>query len=135
MDAWFHQTPDEILAALSTSKDRGLSPEEANSRLEKYGANALQAQQKESFLKRFLAQMKDPMIIVLLVAAVLSLVSSGFHEWIDSAIILLIVIVNAMISLSQEDNAEKALAALRKMSAPLAKVLRGGEFTRLVLQL
>ena len=70
-------------------------------------------------LLRFLGQMKDPMILVLLAAAALSLWASGGEDWLDAAIILVIVVVNACISISQEDSAEKALEALRKMSAPL----------------
>ena len=130
MKVWHHLTKGETLAELNTGPERGLSPEEARTRLEQYGPNELEAHEKDSLIKRFLEQMKDPMIIVLLIAAVLSFVSSGFTDWVDSAIILLIVIVNAIISISQEDNANKALEALRKMSAPLAKVIRGGEMVR-----
>src|SRR5699024_8628015 len=67
------------------------------------------------------------MIIVLLIAAVLSYVSSGFQDWVEPVIILLIVVVNAIISISQENNADKSLEALQKMSAPLAKVIRNGK--------
>ena len=130
MNAWFNLPPDEVISTLTTSQSTGLSSDEVDRRLAQYGRNELQAQERESLVMRFLAQMKDPMIIVLLVAAVLSLVASGFEDWIDSIIILLIVVVNAVISISQEDNAEKALEALRKMSAPLARVIRGGEMVR-----
>ncbi len=130
MSNWFNMPREEVLKTLETSRERGLSPDEAARRLLKFGKNELRAQEKESLLSRFLNQMKDPMIIVLLVASVLSYASSGFRDWIDSVIILAIVIINAIISLSQESNAEKALEALRKMSAPLAKALRGGEITR-----
>ena len=71
------------------------------------------------------------MILVLLAAAALSLWASGGEDWLDAAIILVIVVVNACISISQEDSAEKALEALRKMSAPLAKVVRDGALQRL----
>lgn len=71
-----------------------------------------------------IGQLEDPMIIVLLIAAFLSYVSSGFKDWTDSVIILLIVVINAIISISQENNANKSLEALQKMSAPLAKVIR-----------
>ncbi len=115
---------------LNVTAQSGLTDSEAKNRLDKYGPNELKSAEKESLFMRFLDQMKDPMIIVLLIAAVLSFVSSGFTDWVDSVIILLIVIVNAVISISQEDNAEKALEALRKMSAPLAKVIRNGSLTR-----
>jgi len=131
MKTWHDLTEKEILSELKTSKERGLSADEARIRLEHYGANELEARKKESLTKRFLMQMKDPMIIVLLIAAVLSFVSSGFADWVEPVIILLIVIVNAVISISQENNANKALEALRKMSAPLAKVIRDGNLVRL----
>ncbi|MDR2908390.1 MAG: calcium-translocating P-type ATPase, PMCA-type [Oscillospiraceae bacterium] len=131
MEKWHHLKPDEVLGKLSVTVGRGLDMDEAERRLALNGKNELTPPPGDSMLKRVLGQLKDPMIIVLLAAAVLSLVSSGFEDWIDSAIILLIVVVNAVISISQEDNATKALEALRKMSAPLAKVMRGGELVRL----
>ena len=130
MSEWHSKTPQAILSELETNRDTGLSAAEAEARLAKYGPNSLQQQERESLIKRFLGQMKDPMIIVLLIAAVLSLIASGGEDWIEAIIILVIVIVNACISISQEDSAEKALEALRKMSAPLAKVLRDGEVVR-----
>ena len=130
MSQWHSKSLQTVLDELEVSPQAGLSSSEASRRLEKYGPNELKDAEKESLLMRFLDQMKDPMIIVLLIAAVLSFVSSGFTDWVDSVIILLIVIVNAVISISQEDNAEKALEALRQMSAPLAKVVRGGQITR-----
>ena len=120
-----------MLSDLSVDPEAGLSEEEAQQRAAQYGPNQLKGAEKESIFKRFLNQLKDPMILVLLVAAALSLVSSGFTDWADPIIILLIVIVNAVISITQEDNANKALEALRNMSAPLAKVIRGGELVRL----
>ena len=120
-----------MLSDLSVDPESGLSEEEAQQRAAQYGPNQLKGAEKESLLKRFFNQLKDPMILVLLVAAALSLVSSGFTDWADPIIILLIVIVNAVISITQEDNANKALEALRNMSAPLAKVIRGGELVRL----
>lgn len=130
MKAWHNLTEQSILTELQTDQQFGLSEQEARARLVNYGPNELHGHKQDSLLKRFLNQMKDPMIIVLLVAAVLSFVSSGFNDWVDSAIILLIVIFNAVISISQEDNANKALEALRKMSAPLAKVIREGKTVR-----
>ena len=131
MISWFHKTPGEALDELRSDRNRGLSSQEAERRLAQYGPNQLASGKKDSLAKRFLDQMKDPMILVLLAAAVLSLISSGGADWIEAVIILVIVIVNACISISQENSAEKALEALQKMSAPLAKVLRDGEVRRL----
>ena len=130
MSQWHSKTTKEVLDQLNVTVQDGLTDSEAKKRLDQYGPNELKSADRESLFMRFLDQMKDPMIIVLLIAAVLSFVSSGFTDWVDSVIILLIVIVNAVISISQEDNAEKALEALRKMSAPLAKVIRNGSMTR-----
>ena len=127
---WYNLTEKEVLSELSTDESAGLSSTEAEARLTRYGPNQLEAAEKESLLKRFLGQLKDPMILVLLAAAVLSLVSSGFTDWADPIIILLIVVINAVISITQEDNADKALEALRNMSAPLAKVIRDGKLDR-----
>ena len=131
MSQWFTKPTGEVLKELDTNRERGLSSKQAEERLSKYGPNALEGAKKESLAMRFLGQLKDPMIIVLLAAAVLSLISSGGADWIESVIILGIVIINAIISISQEDNANKALEALQKMSAPLAKVLRNSEVIRL----
>ena len=131
MSQWFTKSPDEVLSELETDQTRGLTGQQARERLETHGPNALEGAKKESLVKRFLGQMKDPMILVLLAAAVLSLISTGGEDWVEAVIILVIVVVNACISISQEDSAEKALEALQKMSAPLAKVFRDGEMTRL----
>ncbi len=130
MSQWYAKTAGQTLSELDTSRS-GLSPRQAQERLDKYGPNQLAGAPKKPLWARFLDQMRDPMILVLLAAAVLSLVSSGGEDWIEAVIILVIVVVNACISISQEDSAEKALEALQKMSAPLAKVVRGGEQVRL----
>ena len=131
MSQWFTKPTGEVLKELDTNREWGLSSKQAEERLTKYGPNALEGAKKESLAMRFLGQLKDPMIIVLLAAAVLSLISSGGADWIEAVIILGIVVINAIISISQEDNANKALEALQKMSAPLAKVLRNSEVIRL----
>jgi len=131
LSLWFTKSPAETMSELETNQTSGLTAQEAEARLEKYGPNALEGGKKESLVVRFLKQMKDPMIIVLLAAAVLSLIASRGHDWIEAVIILVIVIVNAIISISQESSAEKALEALQKMSAPLAKVIRDGQMVRL----
>ncbi len=130
MSQWYAKTAGQVLRELDAARS-GLSPAQARERLEQYGPNQLAGAPKKPLWARFLDQMKDPMILVLLAAAALSLVSSGGEDWVEAVIILVIVVVNACISISQEDSAEKALEALQKMSAPLAKVIRGGEQIRL----
>ncbi len=130
MAAWHEKTAKEALEVLETSAARGLTRAEAARRLERCGPNELSRRPPESLLRRFLGQMKDPMILVLLAAAALSLASSGGREWIDAVIILGIVVVNAILSISQEDSAERALEALGRMSAPMARAVREGKLER-----
>lgn len=127
MALWFAKSQEEVLSSLDTNVEEGLSSQEVEKRLQSFGRNELEVKKQESLLKKVLGQLEDPMIIVLLIAAFLSYVSSGFEDWIDSVIILLIVVINAIISISQENNASKSLEALQKMSAPLAKVIRNGK--------
>ena len=131
MSQWYAKTPEQVLSTLNVSRSAGLTTRQARERLSQYGPNKLEGAKREPLWTRFLNQMKDPMILVLLAAAALSLISSGGEDWIEALIILLIVAVNACISISQESSAEKALEALRKMSAPLAKVIRDGRQIRL----
>ena len=131
MSQWYAKTPAQALSELNVSGHAGLTARQARERLGRYGPNRLEGAKKESLLVRFFNQMRDPMILVLIAAAALSLISSGGEDWVEALIILLIVVVNACISISQEDSAEKALEALRKMSAPLAKVVRDGKQVRL----
>ncbi len=135
MVQWFSKLPDQVLSDLDTDQNRGLSSTQAQHRLNEYGPNRLEGAKKESLLSRLLSQFKDPMILVLLAAAALSLLSTGGEDWVEAAIILVIVLVNACISISQENSAEKALEALQKMSAPLAKVIRDGQMVRLGTEL
>lgn len=121
---WYNQSPDEALKNLSTSKERGLSQEEAKTRLEKYGENALAAEKKKSFGEKLKEQILDPMIIILMIAAI---ISAFVGEALDAGIIIAIVIVNAFLSIYQEGKAEEAIAALQKMSSPKAKVVRDGD--------
>ncbi len=131
MSQWFTKPTTQILQELGGHRERGLTHTQASRALERYGPNQLAGKKKESMVARFLCQMKDPMVLVLLAAAALSLIASDGEDWLEPIIILLIVAVNACISISQENSAEKALDALRKLSAPLAKVVRGGTQQRL----
>ena len=112
------------------SSENGLSEQEALTRLEKNGKNKLDEGKKDSLLKKFVDQLKDPMIIMLIVAAAISCVT-GFikGEGLDADvfIILFVVIVNAVLGVYQESKAEAAIEALQKMSAAKSKVIRGGK--------
>ncbi|MDD5938027.1 MAG: cation-translocating P-type ATPase [Clostridiales bacterium] len=131
MSVWHSKSREETISALETDRRRGLSSQEAARRLERYGPNELKGRPRENMALRLFRQLRDPMILVLLAAAGLSLLSSGGEDWLDAVIILLIVAVNAVISISQENSAQKALEALRRMSAPLARVVRDGREQRL----
>lgn len=131
MSTWYTKEVSEVLEEFQVSPERGLSEQAAATRIERYGKNQLESARRESLVKRLFAQFKDPMILVLLAAAVLSVVASGGEDVLDAGIILLIVIVNAVISISQEDNAQKALKALEQLSAPQARVLREGHLHKI----
>lgn len=120
---FYTQTDEQTLRALNTTNE-GLSHEEAAKRLEQYGRNALQEQQGKSIIAKLLAQFKDVMIIILLIAA---LISGLLGEWTDSLIILFVVVLNAVLGVIQENKAEQALAALKQMSSPTANVRRSGQ--------
>ena len=120
----YEQTVEEVLTTLSSSKDQRLSEKEAANRLEKYGPNELKAEKKSTLFEKFLAQFKDFMIIILLIAAGISYFIS--HEWHDALIILLVVLLNAAMGVFQEAKAEEAIDALMQMASPDAKVRRDG---------
>ena len=132
MERAFHtKSLRQVLDELHSDSDRGLSPAEAKKRLGQFGENRLEQGKQAGLFFRVLAQLKDPMILVLLAAAGLSYFAGGGEDWLDAAIILLIVAFNTVISVSQEDNARKALEALQQLSAPKTLVLRGGQELRL----
>lgn len=126
----YSASADELLERLGSSPQAGISEEEAAARLEKYGLNRLKEKKKKTNLQRFLEQFKDVMIIILLaaagVSAVLAAMSGEPSEFFEPLLILLIVVLNAIMGVMQESKAEKALDALKNMSAPHARVLRGG---------
>ena len=114
----------------TTSPHYGLTVDEAAARLEKNGPNKLKEAKKDPLWKRFFAQMADPMIIMLIVAAVISALTSmaqGEADFADVIIICFVVVVNAVLGVVQESKAEEALAALQEMSAAQSKVVRDGE--------
>ena len=126
MGDWHSQPIKQLLKDLD-SRTEGLSEKEAAKRLESVGPNELESPPRPSLLFRVLGQLKDPMILVLLAAAALSLAVSGGEDWLDGVIILIIVLVNGVISITQEDHAQQALEELRRMSSPMAQVLRNGK--------
>lgn len=122
-EAFYTQADHEVLKKMGSSLD-GLSAQEAKKRLESFGENALDEGKKKSILVKFLEQFKDFMIIVLLFAAVISALFS--HDIVDSVIILLVVILNAIFGVVQEAKAEQAIDALKEMSSPNANIRRDG---------
>lgn len=119
----------EAAEQLDTDAERGLSREEAKRRLSRYGKNEIREAKRQNLLMRFLSQFKDFMVLILLASAAVSFLVSrmrGDHEFVDSIIILAIVVVNAIIGMVQELRADKAIEALKKLSSPHARVLRGG---------
>ena len=125
---YYFQSSDEVLNSLSTSS-MGLTNEEAASRLSSNGKNKLKEPEKDSLLKRFLSQLADPMIIILIVAAAISATTAiiSTESFADVFIILFVVIINAVLGVLQESKAEKAIEALKEMSAATSKVYRSGE--------
>lgn len=125
---------EEVYDKLNSSEE-GLIEAEAEARIARYGKNELDEGKSKSWFQRFFAQMKDLMIIVLLIAAgisaIIAIIEKNYTELIDSGIILLIVIVNAVIGTIQESKADQAMKELTKMNKPIAKVLRNGEITKI----
>lgn len=124
MKMWFSKTKERVLEELNVNPTTGLTTEEVNSRLEKYGENKLKGKKKKSVISLFLEQLKDMLIYVLLGATAITIL---IGEYVDAAIILLVVILNAVIGVVQEYKAEKAIEALQKMTTPKSLVRRDGE--------
>lgn len=121
---WYNLDKKAAIEKLETNMETGLSQAESNDRLKKYGENKLEEGKKKPFGQKLAEQFLDPMIIILIIASILS---AFMGEWVDSIIIIAIVIVNAILSLTQEGKAEQAIEALQKLSSPKAKVLRDGK--------
>ncbi|AGB18772.1 calcium-transporting P-type ATPase, PMR1-type [Thermoanaerobacterium thermosaccharolyticum] len=115
---------DEVSSNLKTDVNNGLSTEEAKKRLEKYGPNNLSEKNKRTVLSMLLDQFKDYMVIILIIASIVSLF---LGEITDAVIILFIILLNAFLGMIQENNAEKSLESLKKLSAPVSRVLRDGK--------
>ena len=127
---WHNQTCAQTLQALRSSEQTGLSAAQAEERLRQYGANILQTKKPPSVVRRFFGQFADLMILILLAAAAVSYITGriqGESGLADSLVILGIVVLNAVIGTVQQTRAQKALDALRQLSAPHAAVLRDGK--------
>ena len=126
---WQSFNINEVARKLRTNIENGLTKEEAENRRNKHGPNKLDEQKKENLFIRFIKEFNDFMIIILIIAAIISAFVSfiqGENDYIDSIIIISIVVLNAIMGLVQEAKAEKSLEALKDMSAPVAKVRRNG---------
>ena len=130
-EKWFAKDVNEVEQQLGTDLKKGLSSDEVVKRQEKYGFNELKAAKKKTLLQRFLDQFKDFSIIVLIIAAIVSgAVGIANGEGVtDTIIIMIVVIVNAIIGVSQEAKAEKSLEALQKLTDHAAKVIRNENIT------
>ena len=128
----FHQlSPSETIHALNSNPSNGLNAQQVQERQTQFGENKLSEKKKKTFLQRFLAQFKDVMILILLAAAAVSFAIAWIEgqpkEFFEPVLILLIVVLNAIMGVMQESKAEKALDALKNLSAPHARVIRSGK--------
>ena len=125
-----HESKESVLSHLGTSIQTGLSGQQVQEKLAQHGENRLREKKKKTNFQRFLDQFKDVMIIILLIAAaisfVIAVVEGNPKEFFEPVLILLIVLLNAMMGVMQESKAEKALDALKSLSAPHARVIRDG---------
>ena len=128
MSELYQRTQDDVLTELESSAS-GLSEEQAEERLERYGENKLAEAKKTTVLQRFFQQLKDPMLLILLAAAAVSAVTNALsgESFTEVFIILVVVLLNAVLGVIQESKAEAAIEALQSMTAAKCKVLRGGE--------
>lgn len=132
---FYDAAANSVIEEVKTSAESGLTAAEASERLSQNGKNELDQGKKKSIFVKFLEQFKDAMIIVLLCAAIISsiisIVEKQYYDLIDAGLILLIVIVNAIIGVTQEAKAEAALDALKNMNKPFCKVIRDGEMIKI----
>ena len=122
-EPWHQLGVDDVAQRLGTSREQGLSEQEASARLEKYGPNRLEEAPPTSFLAMLWEQLNNFVVYLLFAAAAISMI---LGEWIEASAVLAIVVLNAGFGIVQERRAENALAALRKLASPDAQVLRGG---------
>ena len=129
MQKTYTQSTQEVLKNLGVDTN-GLTSQQAQERMAKYGPNKLKEGEKPSLLQRFLTQLKDPMLIILMIAAAVSALTgmlSGESEWAEVIIIIAVVLLNAILGVIQESKAEAAIEALQTMTAATCKVIRDGK--------
>ncbi len=129
MKKTYTQSAEEVLSGLGVGAE-GLTSAQAKERLEKYGPNKLKEAEKPTLIQRFIEQLKDPMLIILMIAAAVSAVTgmlAGENEWAEVIIILAVVLLNAILGVIQESKAEAAIEALQTMTAATCKVMRDGK--------
>ncbi|MBI5469686.1 MAG: cation-translocating P-type ATPase [Deltaproteobacteria bacterium] len=125
---WYQKTVEQVMESLATDPAQGLTSAEAASRAGKWGPNRLTEKKRESAFLRFFKQFTEFIILVLIGAAI---VAGALGEWVDSLAIMAIVVLNGVIGFMQEEKAERVMEALKRLSAPTARVLRSGELTTL----
>ena len=129
MDHYYNQTTTEVLKKFDVDHSTGLSQSEVDRRVEKYGFNKLESQKQKSLLKIFIEQFKSSMVVILFIAAIVSGVIGVMEDegFVETFVILAILLLNAIIGAYEERKAQSSLEALNKMSAPRSKVLRDGQ--------
>lgn len=126
---WHSSSVNDIEQKMQTDTYNGLTSNQVEEKLKKYGKNIVTDKKKKGFFAKFFLQMKDTMVIILFIAAIVSCfvtVFEGNNDWIEPIVIIAIVIFNALIGVFQETRAENALEALKSLAAPSAKVIRDG---------
>lgn len=128
---FYQESADTVLREMDVNSEKGLSQKQVQERLAKFGANRLREKERKTNWQRFLDQFKDVMILILIAAALVSFVVACVEkdpvEFFEPVLILLIVVLNALMGMLQESRAEKALDALKNLSAPHARVVRDGQ--------
>ena len=121
MRAWYQMSDEEALQAQSVGKE-GLTAAQVEERTREHGKNVLQETKKKSAFQVFLEQFKDLLVIILIVAALISMVSGNVES---TVVIFAVIIMNAILGTIQHEKAEKSLDSLKSLSSPIAKVMRG----------
>ena len=124
---WHTLKTVEVEEGLCTDIVKGLAEDEVKKRQEKYGKNVLKEKKKESIIVKFVKQFNDFMIIILIIASIISAMTSymqGENDYIDSIIIIAIVILNAIMGIIQEERAEKSIESLKKLTPKITKIVR-----------